>query len=145
MEFAGLFFGSIGVLFWRSHRFFKRAIIVRGVVTGWSTRQEEHWQQFRAQASLMEKKLPEQCPKNLGAGKPLYAPVVAFEFDGQSRQVTGTMWTSSKPKIGSVMKVGVDPQNIQDARVLQKSEWLLGGLFLLVGITFFCAGLYARF
>lgn len=92
----------------------------------------------------MEKKLPEQCPKNFGEGKPLYVPVVAFEFDGQSRQVTGTMGSSLKPKIGSVMKVGIDSQNINNARVFQRSSRALAWGLLAVGVGILYCAVYAR-
>lgn len=111
METIGALFAVVGgVSFWKEYRFFKRAIIVRGVVTGVSGR------------------IP-------GSREAVYAPVVRFEFDGQSRRVTGTTYSSFKPKTGTPMKVGVNPQNIEDARVYQKSGLILTAVTAVLGIV----------
>lgn len=101
-----------GFAFWRDYRFFKRAIIVCGVV---------------------RKCVPRRVYRYLGARAVLYLPVVRFEFDGQVRQVTGTVYSRFKPKIGKPMKVGVNPQNIKDVRIYQKSSLILTGTIAVLG------------
>ena len=103
-----------GFAFWRDYRFFKRAIIVCGVV---------------------RKFVPRRVYRYLGTRAVVYLPVVRFEFDGQVRQVTGTVYSRFKPKIGKPMKVGVNPQNIEDARVYQKSGLILTAVTAVLGIV----------
>lgn len=120
LETAGAVFALAGgVSFYREYCFFKRAIIVRGVVTSYETRRTDK-------------------------GDNLYAPVVQFEFDGQVRQATGRVYSSGKPKMGKVMKVGVDPQNIREARVFQKSGLILTAVAAVLGIAFLIQALYSH-
>lgn len=112
-----------GFAFWRDYRFFKRAIIVCGVV---------------------RKFVPRRVYRYLGTRAVVYLPVVRFEFDGQSRRVTGTTYSSFKPKIGKPMKVGVNPQNIEDARVYQKSSLILTGTIAILGTIFLIRMVYSR-
>lgn len=120
METMGALFAAVGGFsVYREYHFFKRAIIVSGVVTSYETRRTNK-------------------------GSTLYAPVVRFEFDGQTRQATGRSACSVKPAMGAMLKVGIDPQNIADARVYQKSGWVVSWLILVAGAVVFCAGLYMR-
>ena len=112
-----------GFAFWRDYRFFKRAIIVCGVV---------------------RKFVPRRVYRYLGTRAVVYLPVVRFEFDGQVRQVTGTVYSRFKPKIGKPMKVGVNPQNIEDARVYQKSNLILTGTIAILGTIFLIRMVYSR-
>lgn len=119
MEAAGALFAVVGGLcFWSDYCFFKRAIIVRGVVTDYTVRHERDGT--------------------------LYSPVVQFEFDGQSRRVTGTTYSSFKPKIGKQMKVGVNPKNIEEVRLYQTSGLILTGVVAVLGLAFFISALYSR-
>lgn len=113
VETMGAFVAALGGFsFWRDYRFFKRAIIVPGVV---------------------RKFVPRRVYGYLGARAVLYLPVVRFEFDGQVRQVTGTVYSRFKPKIGKPMKVGVNPQNIKDVRIYKKSNLILTGTIAVLG------------
>ena len=112
-----------GFSFWRDYRFFKRAIIVCGVV---------------------RKFVPRRVYRYLGTRAVVYLPVVRFEFDGQVRQVTGTVYSRFKPKIGKPMKVGVNPQNIEDARVYQKSSLIRTGTIAMLGTIFLIRMVYSR-
>ena len=112
-----------GFAFWRDYRFFKRAIIVCGVV---------------------RKFVPRRVYRYLGTRAVVYLPVVRFEFDGQVRQVTGTVYSRFKPKIGKPMKVGVNPQNIEDARVYQKSNLILTGTIAILGTMLLSRMVYSR-
>lgn len=42
------------------------------------------------------------------------------------------------------MKVGVNPQNIEDARVYQKSSLILTGTIAILGIIFLIRMVYSR-
>lgn len=120
LEFFGLFFGGTGgTLWWRERRFFKRAIMVPGVVTSY------------------EQKRGKQ-------NSTLYTPVVQFEFDGQTRRAAGTLYSSGKPKPGTPMKVGVNPRDITDARVFQRASLVMSGVFFVTGMIVLCAAVYAR-
>lgn len=113
METMGALFAALGGFsFWRDYRFFKRAIIVPGVV---------------------RKFVPRRVYGYLGTRAILYLPVVRFEFDGQVHQVTGTVYSRFKPKIGKPMKVGVNPQNIKDVRIYKKSNLILTGTIAVLG------------
>lgn len=118
LETVGAVFAILGGAFlWQDYRFFKRAVIVSGVVTNYA--------------------------KHPGSdGRSTYAPVVQFEFDGQTRQVTGDVYSSGKPKMGKVMKVGVDPQNIQEARVSQQFVRIICGIFFVVGVVILLSSVY---
>lgn len=123
-ETAAAFLAAFcGFSFWNKYRFFKRAIIVPGVVRDFESRR------FR---------------EYFGFPIFIYWPVIQFEFDGQVRQVTGTVYSRFKPKIGKPMKVGVNPQNIEDARVYQKSSLILTGTIAILGTIFLIRMVYSR-
>ena len=104
--FVGLLFIAVGGYgFFRQRCFFKRAIMLRAVVVEW-----------------------ERC-----GYKALWAPVAKFEFDGQIRRVSGTYYSNRPPKIGSQIWVGVNPDNIQEARIKQNGETVLYAALLLSG------------
>lgn len=135
LETMGALFAAVGgFAFWKEYRFFKRAIIVHGIITGGSERDEEKWKNFRDRARSNGMNVPENRPRS-GGGEAVYAPVVQFEFDGKTRQVTGTTYSSVKPKMGKIMKVGIDPQNINDARVYQTSGLVLTAVMAVLGIV----------
>jgi len=106
----GLGFGSIGGYgIWNEWKFFKTAIRVSGVVVSY-----------------------DECGRK---GRKAYSPVVAFAFDGEERKVTGSLYSSSKPKIGEQRIVGVDPHHIEKARVYAKGDFVFYGLLLLLGLV----------
>lgn len=143
LEFFSILFGGLGgVLWFRERRFSKRAIIISGVVTGYREYEEERREDFYAEAEKRGFKGIRETAKAQRRTKEMYAPVVQFEFDGQTRQVTGTTYSSSKPKIGAVMKVGIDPQNIEDARVMSKFSF--GFVFFAVGVLILATAVYMR-
>ncbi len=144
LEFFGLLFGGTGgSVWWGERRFFKRAIIIPGVVTDYKTR-ETRQERFRKEAVSRGFKSSGGELISLGSPRetPMYAPVVQFEFAGQIRQITGTVYSSSKPKMGAAVKVGVDPQNIEAARILSKFSF--GVLFFVIGLLLLATAVYVR-
>ena len=85
-----LFLSGTGayILFWE-YLFFRRAIRVKGVVTAY-----------------------EKDPYNHE-----YVEIVSFSFDGKKRQVKNGYTTPKKPKLGQSREVGINPLDIQQARV----------------------------
>ncbi len=143
-EFGGVLLSGLGGAVWfRQRRFFKRAIIIPGVVTDYKTL-ESRQERFRKEAVSRGFKPSGNEVISFGARRetPMYAPVVQFEFDGQMRQITGTVYSSSKPKMGAAVKVGVDPQNIEDARILSKFSF--GAVFFVIGLFLLAAAVYVR-
>lgn len=104
--FVGLLFMAVGgYAFSRERLFFKRALMVRGVVVDWTEKKHER----------------------------LWTPIVQFEFDGQIRRVSGTFYSNRPPKKGSVMWVGINPRNTEDVRIKQKGADFLCIFTLLAG------------
>lgn len=110
------FFGVGWFLSLSYYEFFRRAILVRGQVTSYRERRG-------------------------GKGGTSYYEVVSFDFDGQTRTVEGNVGGPFKPKMGTVREVGVDPQNIQKARV-RSGVWF-GIIFALVGLGLWASILVA--
>ena len=106
---GGLLFFAIG-WFWigNNYEFFRRAIIVPGRVTSFSTRRS-------------------------GKGGTSYIEEVTFDFAGEQHTVSGRMGKSWKPKIGAARKVGIDPDQMDNFR-LKESMWM-PGLFLVLGLV----------
>ncbi len=106
----GLLFGGVGGwLLWSEWQFFRRAIRIPGVVVSYEERRGHK-------------------------GERVYAPVAAFELDGERRQVTGSIYSSGKPKMGKQCVIGVDPYNLDKARIYSKWNYIFSGLFLIIGI-----------
>ena len=103
------FSGFGGYAIWNEWKFFKTAIRVPGVIVSYNERRARK-------------------------GGKVYAPVVAFEFDGENREVTGSLYSSGKPKIGEQRIVGVDPLHIEKARIYAKGNFVFLGFFLLIGL-----------
>ena len=91
-----------------NYEFFKRAIVVPGRVTSFTTRRG-------------------------GKGRTSYVEEVTFEFAGEQHTVSGLIGKSWKPKIGTVREVGVDLQHIDKSRV-REGKWFFG-MFLLIGLV----------
>ena len=116
---AGLLFGSIGgYLFWNEWQFFKRAIRLPGVVVDYASQRGSK-------------------------GGTVYAPIAAFELDGEHRRVTGSIYSSGKPEMGKQCIVGVDPNNIDKARIYSKGTFVFYGIFLVVGIGLLIGGVFS--
>lgn len=102
-------------LFHRHRKFFKNAIRVPGTITSYtsSVSTDSH-----------------------GHRSTTYTPIVSFEFDGKQRTVSHPISGPSKPEIGTPVQVGVNPYNIEEARVYSKLEvaliWGTMGLGLLL-------------
>lgn len=99
-----------GVSFWKEYNFFKKAILLQGIVCDIRTERSRN--------------------KNNGRYRNIYAPVVRVEWEGGFREVVGSFYSSTQPRLGEVMTVGVNPLDTQDMRVKQKG----GGVLLLVGV-----------
>lgn len=122
---VGMLFTGVGLLFWfRERNFFKRAIMVRGIVTG-----------------ISESQSHDSDHKN----QTMYSAIVTFEFDGQTRQVTEGSSSSWKPKLGTVRQVGVDPADIQNVRVYSRFILIMSAGFILLGLSLMGAQLYEWF
>ena len=76
-------------------------------------------------------------------GGTVYAPIAAFEFDGEQRRVTGSIYSSGKPKMGKQCIVGVDPYDIEKARIYSKWNYVFYGLFLVIGIGLLIGGVFS--
>lgn len=123
-ETAAAFLAAFcGFSFWNKYRFFKRAIIVPGVVRDFESRR------FR---------------EYFGFPIFIYWPVVQFEFDGQTRQVTGSGYSYFKPILGKPMQVGIDPQNIANVRVYKRTALIFDGVIAILGTIFLIRMVYSR-
>ncbi len=112
----GCAFFGVGFLgFMYFYEFFRQAIVVPGHVTSYETRRGSK-------------------------GGTSYVEVVSYEFDGQTHTVTGTVGMPFKPNMGTLRQIGIDPKNIQKARVRNGTWfWLIfaGVGMLLWMLTFF--------
>ncbi|MBP5404036.1 MAG: DUF3592 domain-containing protein [Elusimicrobiaceae bacterium] len=115
---AGMFaLGAWG--FWSDRKFFKNAIIVPGTITGYR-------ENFRGGDS--------DCT--------MYTKIATFEFDGQKREVVDMRHSSSyKPTIGSPCQIGVNPNDINEARIYSKTNLLFYWIFILVGLLMIVLGI----
>lgn len=104
---GGVFF-AVG-WFWilANYEFFRRAILVKGTVTSFSTRRGRK-------------------------GGTSYIEEVTFEFDGQQHTVSGIIGKSWKPKIGAVREVGVIPEQMRFR--LREGQWF-PSMFLVIGLV----------
>ena len=118
----GCLFFIIGLFLLLSHRkFFKHAIILPGIITGHSS--FEHTDSKGRQCTL-------------------YRKVISFEFDGQTRQFTNyRSASSSKPKIGTSCKVGVNPNDIQDVRIYSTFSIIILWFMMASGLLFIVLGI----
>ncbi len=122
---AGIILGClsfvIGFLLLRSHRnFFKQAIIVPGIVTEY----------IRFEGKNGE---GDRCT--------LYRKVISFEFDGQTHQFTPRSASSFKPKIGTLCKIGVNPNDIQDVRIYSTFHIVIFWFIIASGLLFIVLGI----
>ncbi len=120
----GVLLIGLGCFLWRRHKkFFKHAILVPGAISSYTTYESKG----------------EHGPTTM------YTPIISFEFDGKPRTVAHPISSSSKPEIGKTYQVGVNPYNIEEARVYFKGEktamWILMAVglgLLLLGIAGVC-------
>ena len=98
-------FGWFQVLY--DYEFFRRAIRIPGKVTDYDTQ--------------------------VGSkGNVTYVEVVSYDFDGQTRTIKSNVGMPFKPKMGTMREVGVNPDDIQKARV-NSGRWF-GVIFALAGL-----------
>lgn len=95
--------------------FFRRAIRIPGVVVAYDEK--------------------EGYARKPGAERPpLYAPIVMFELDGEARKITGTTYSPSKsPQLGMRCTVGIDPRNIDNARIYFRKNFVIAIVFFVIG------------
>ena len=105
---GSIFFGVGWFCFWRNHEFFRRAIIVPGTVTSFTSKRGHK-------------------------GGTVYYEEVSFAFAGEQHTVSGTIGKSWKPKIGAAREVGINPDQMDEFR-LREGQWF-PGLFLVVGLV----------
>ncbi len=118
---VGSIFFAVGFYLWyKERKFFKKAILIPGVVVD---------------------KVSRQSRNKKGGSNTLHAPVVQFEFNGELCRAEGEVYSSWPPKLGKQMRVGIDPQNPAVARVKQTGALVLAGMFMLVGGGIFLLGL----
>jgi hypothetical protein len=128
LVFFGLFFGGIPFLMWRKHvKFFKKAILVPGVVIDAIPNQSE-----RTVISYKGKAYTRRGRNTT------YTPLVQYEFEGETREVQGNTYSSGLPKMGKQMMVGINPDDSRDVR-LKESTWLFF-LFMIIGLVAFVSG-----
>ena len=129
---VGLVFAFIGFIgLKKTSAFFKKAILVKGVVIDAIPNKRD--------SAVMSYNGRMYHPKGRGS----YTPLVRYEFEGQTHEVQGSVYTSSIPKMGKQMTVGIDPDNLHDVRLKESNipyfifiivglgASLLGGLILL--------------
>ena len=104
---GGVFFGVGWFWILANYEFFRRAILVKGTVTSFSTR-------------------------NGRKGRTSYIEEVTFEFDGQQHTVSAIMGKSWEPKIGTVREVGVIPEQMRFR--VREGQWF-PGIFLVIGLV----------
>ena len=90
--FGCVFFGFGWLGSMNYYEFFRRAIIIPGVVTSYTS-------------------LPGH------KGGTVYQEIVSCEFGGQTRMVRARVATSRKPKMGVTREVGIDPEDTQKAYI----------------------------
>ncbi len=125
----GLIFVSVGFVgLKKTSAFFKKAILVKGVVIDAIPNKRN--------SAVMSYNGRLYQPKGRGT----YTPLVRYEFEGQTHEVQGSVYTSSIPKMGKQMTVGIDPDNLLDVRL--KESNIIYFIFMIVGAGLsLCGGL----
>lgn len=127
VELGGVILCAVGgVAVYRENRFFRRAIMVNGVVTSYESKQIKTNAAYASSAQTV------------------YAPIVKFEFDGEQRYVTGRSFSATKPTTGTMMQVGIDPQNIYDARLYSKAGYGMASVLLWLGVILLVSAVVMR-
>lgn len=114
----------LAIGFWGLHsrrKFFKHAIVVPGVICEYKSYQ---------------KRVPR------GREVTMYQAVVSFEFDGQSRTLTDAWASSVKPQVGKQCQVGVNPNNVEDARIDSKGGTVFYWVFIGFGVIGLLMGIF---
>ncbi len=106
----------------RNKNFFARAIKVWGEVVSYQSRLVENIERDRPRYVRM------------------YYPTVRFYFDGETREVTAEFGSDIPPVIGHRKQVGINPENIEEARVYSGASELLDWFFMLLGGFLMFAG-----
>lgn len=119
----GAFLCIISFFGLRSHyKFFKTAIIVPGTVTGFKSHQHK-------------------MRREDGREITVYNAVASFEFDGQMREVVARSTSSVKPKIGKIVKIAVNPMDIEEAYICSWKDILMTCMLLITGMIFVWVGI----
>ena len=108
------FVGFIGL--YLDRQFFQRAIKVPGRVVDYEESENEE-------------------------GKSIYRVIVSYEFRGETRTITSAIRTSWKPKIGSIRQIGIDPTDLQRARIYSKIP-ILWWCFIGIGTAMIIMGFF---
>ncbi len=120
----GLILFGIGGWWWYSYKkFFKNAIIVQGIISGYKTYQKHE----------KEREIT------------MYDAVISFSFEGKPREITGKISSSTKPKVGTYCKIGINPTNVQDIRVETMGEKIFFYGFIGFGLFWIITGLVRLF
>ena len=104
----------------KTSAFFNKAILVKGVVIDAIPNKRN--------STVMSYNGRMYHPKGRGT----YTPLVRYEFEGQTHEVQGSVYTSSIPKMGKQMTVGIAPDNLHDVRL--KESNILYFIFIIVGL-----------
>lgn len=81
-----------------------------------------------------------------GSTSDTHEPVVSYSVNGQTYQVTGTIGSSSVPKIGSTKQVAYDPSNPANAKVVESGATkALFWIFPVAGIIVASIGVFSLF
>ncbi len=120
---VGAFLCIISFLGLRSqYKFFKTAIIVPGTITGFKSHQHKNRREDGREITV-------------------YNTVVSFEFDGQMREIVSQSSSSVKPKIGKMVKIAVNPMDIEEAYIYSRTEILMTCMLLIMGMIFMWVGI----
>ena len=66
---------------------------------------------------------------------PTYSPVVNYQVNEQTYRITSSVGTSSKPTIGSTIKVAYNPNKPSEAKVVEsKATKMMFYLFYVIGL-----------
>ena len=118
---VGLVFAFVGFIgLKKTSAFINKAILVKGVVIDAIPNKRN--------STVMSYNGRMYHPKGRGT----YTPLVRYEFEGQTHEVQGSVYTSSIPKMGKQMTVGIDPDNLHDVRL--KESNILYFIFIIVGL-----------
>lgn len=112
---VGLILAAVGgFLFWDARRFASTAVRGEGRVIGFAVKESR---------------------RKSGGGRTTYSPVVSYEHQGESYELTGRVSSSHVTReIGDRVKILISPDNPGDARLDGPAAQILGGIFLLVGL-----------
>lgn len=98
---------------------------------------------FFRKAVLVYGKVVDYASKLGGKGQIMYTPIVQYELGGEIKEVKGSVFSCIKPTIGKYIKVGINPDNIEDVRVEQWSSLIVIIPIMLAGAFFASFAIFA--